>query len=267
MHDASVHDASAHDTSVLAARLRTAGCVFAEDEARILLATARTPTELESMIAAREQGQPIEHIVGWSEFCGLRVRTAPGVFVPRRRTELLATQAVLVTRPGTRVVDLCCGTGAVGFAVASAVENVELHAVDLDPAAVACARVNLAPVGGAVHEGDLFAALPDRLRGTVDVVVANAPYVPTDAIALMPVEARLFEHRLALDGGPDGLDVHRRIIAGAPDWLRPSGALLIETSDRQADITAAAIADAGFTVRIARDPDRDATAAIARRIR
>jgi release factor glutamine methyltransferase len=249
---------------VLVARLRTAGCVFAEDEARILLDSAASATELEAMIAAREEGRPIEHIVGWAEFCGLRVRTAPGVFVPRRRTEFLAAQAIRVTGPGGRVVDLCCGTGAVGLAVASAVANVELYAVDLDPAAVACAQVNLAPVGGAVHEGDVFAALPDGLRGSFDVIVANAPYVPSDAIALMPVEARLFEHRIALDGGADGLDVHRRIAACAPDWLRSSGALLIETSEGQADATATAMADAGFAIRLARDSDRDATVVVGR---
>ena len=252
------------EASAVAARLRAAGCVFADDEARILLDAADSTAALEAMIAAREQGRPIEHIVGWTQFCGLRVWTAAGVFVPRRRTEFLVAQAIRVTSPGARVVDLCCGTGAVGLAVASALESIELHAVDVDAAAVACARRNLAPIGGAVHEGDLYAALPHRLRGSVDVVVANAPYVPSDAIELMPVEARLFEHRVALDGGPDGLDVQRRIVSGAPDWLRRSGALLIETSDAQAEGTAAATADAGFTSRIARDPDRDATVVIAR---
>ena len=89
---------------------------------------------------------------------------------------------------------------------------IELHAVDIDPVAVACARRNVAVVGGEVHEGDLYDALPASLRGRVESLVANAPYVPTDAIALLPAEARVHEPRVALDGGPDGLDVQRRVI-------------------------------------------------------
>ena len=105
--------------------------------------------------------------------------------------------------------------------MATAVPGVELHAADVDPAAVACARSNVARVGGRVYEGDLFEALPDTLRGRVDVLLANVPYVPSEAIALMPPEARLHEARVALDGGADGLDVARRVIAAAPDWLAP----------------------------------------------
>src|ERR1700733_10037772 len=78
-------------------RLRAAGCVFAEDEARLILATARTPAELDAMVARRAAGLPLEHVLGWAEFCGLRIAVDPGVFVPRRRTEFLASQAVAVT--------------------------------------------------------------------------------------------------------------------------------------------------------------------------
>ena len=110
-----------------------------------------------------------------------------------------------------------------------------MHAADVDPAAVACARRNLPPV----YQGDLYAALPERLRGRVDLLVVNAPYVPTAAIATMPPEARDHEPRVALDGGADGLDVQRRVAADAPAWLRPGGALLIETGADQAPRTAA----------------------------
>ena len=135
-----------------------------------------------------------------------------------------------------------------------------LHAVDVDPAAVACARRNL--VAGQVHEGDLYAPLPADLHGRVDVVVANAPYVPTDEIALMPPEARDHEPRVALDGGADGLDVQRRVIAAAPRWLAPGGSLLIETSERQAPLTAAAMAAAGLVARVERSEELDATAVV-----
>ncbi|MYR62648.1 putative protein N(5)-glutamine methyltransferase, partial [Streptomyces sp. SID625] len=96
---------------------------------------------------------------------------------------------------------------------------VELHAADIDPAAVRCARRNIAPAGGRVHHGDLYAALPADLRGRVDVLAANVPYVPTGEVPLLPSEARDHEPPAALDGGADGLDVLRRVAAGAPDWL------------------------------------------------
>lgn len=249
----------------IAARLRAAGCVFAEEEARLLLEAARTPAELAEMVERRVAGLPLEHVLGWVEFAGRRLAVAEGVFVPRRRTELLAREAAALARPGSVVVDLCCGCGAVGVAVAAAVPGVELHAADVDPAAVRCARRNVAAVGGRVYEGDLDAPLPTRLAGRVDVLVANAPYVPTDAVGLMPPEARLHEPRVALDGGPDGLDVQRRVAAAAPRWLAPTGRLLIETSQRQAPHTAAAIAAAGLTARVVRDAELDATVVVGSR--
>jgi release factor glutamine methyltransferase len=226
--------------------LRAAGCVFAEDEAAVLRAEARTRGHLELMLARRLRGEPLEQVVGWAEFCGLRVAVAPGVFVPRRRTALLVDLAVdhLRDRTGGVVVDLCCGTGAIGLAVADGVEGVELHAADVDPAAIACARRNLGEER--VHEGDLYAALPGSLSGRVEVLAVNAPYVPTDEIALMPSEARDHEHRVALDGGVDGLDLHRRVASGAPAWLAPGGVLLLETSVEQAERTREACARAGL---------------------
>ena len=226
--------------------LRTAGCVFAEEEAAVLREEARTGGHLELMLARRVAGEPLEQVVGWAEFCGLRVRVAPGVFVPRRRSALLVDLAVehLRGEPEPIVVDLCCGTGALGLAAAHRVDGVALHAADLDPAAVVVARRNLGEER--VHEGDLYDALPGGLAGRVDVLLVNAPYVPTEEIALMPPEARDHEHRVALDGGPDGLDLHRRVAAGAGEWLRPGGVLLLETSTRQAEGTRAACERAGL---------------------
>jgi release factor glutamine methyltransferase len=251
--------------SDIIARLRAAGCVFAEDEARLLLDTARTPAELTDMVERRVAGLPLEHVVGWAEFAGQRVAVDTGVFVPRRRTELLAREAAARARPGAVVVDLCCGSGAVGVAVAAIVPGIELHAADVDPAAVRCARRNVSAVGGQVYEGDLDAPLPASLRARVDVLVANAPYVPTGAVGLMPPEARLHEPRVALDGGADGLDIQRRVAATAPRWLAPGGHLLIETSERQAPHTAAAIGAAGLTARVVHDAELDATVVVGRR--
>jgi len=242
--------------------LRAAGCVFAEEEAAVLTAEARTRGHLELMLARRAAGEPLEQIVGWAQFCGIRIAVAPGVFVPRQRTEAMVDLAVAILVDAERpvVVDLCCGTGAIGVAIAARVPDVELHAADLDPDAVACARRNVTM--GEVHEGDLYDALPGSLRGRVDVLAVNAPYVPTDAIATMPPEARDHEARIALDGGGDGLDVHRRVAAGAPDWLTPGGHLLIETGVAQAPVAADLFQRHGLRATVARSEDHDATVVI-----
>jgi release factor glutamine methyltransferase len=266
-------------------RLRAAGCVFAEDEAQLLIDAARTPEDLDAMVDRRAAGLPLEQVVGWAEFCGLRVALQPGVFVPRRRTEYLVRQAIALPGPGPAarhtppsptpaahspapagerlvVVDLCCGSGALGAAIAVALGRVELHAADIDPAAVACARRNLAAVGDQVYQGDLYEPLPPGLRGRVGLLVANVPYIPTGEIALLPPEARLHEPRAALDGGTDGLGLLRRVAAEAPDWLAPGGHLLIETSQRQAPEAAAAFARAGLTPQVATSEDLSATVII-----
>ena len=208
------------------------------------------------MVERRAAGLPLEQVLGWAEFCGLRIAVDPGVFVPRRRTEFLVQQAAALARPGAIVVDLCCGAGAIGAALAEAVEHAEVHAADLDPAAVRCARRN---VPGRVYQGDLYQPLPDRLRGRVGIVAANVPYVPTGEIEFLPPEARAHEPLVALDGGPDGLDVLRRVAAGAPDWLAPGGHLLIETSERQAPAAAAAFEASGLTARVVSSFDLSAT--------
>lgn len=261
---------SAASTAVLsatAARLRAAGCVFAEDEARLILRGAATEPERDAMVARRAAGEPLEHVVGWAGFAGLRVAVGPGVFVPRRRTEFLARRtAALAEAPAGAhprvVVDLCCGSGAVGAAVAAAVPGIELHAADVDPRAVGYARRNLGAAGTA-YTGDLFDALPAGLRGRVDVLVANVPYVPTGDVALLPAEARDHEPRVSLDGGADGLDVLRRVAAGAPAWLAPGGSLLMETSDRQASYALAALASTGLAARTLTCEELDATIVIA----
>jgi len=146
--------------------------------------------------------------------------------------------------------------------VATALGRTELHAADIDRAAVACARRNVAAVGGQVHEGDLFVPLPADLRGRVDLLLLNAPYVPTRELGMMPAEARLYEPRIALDGGPDGVEVHRRVAARAADWLAPAGRLLIETSERQAPLTAAAMRSGGLSPAVVTDDDLEATVVI-----
>jgi release factor glutamine methyltransferase len=246
-------------------RLRAAGCVFAEEEAELLRAGAAGPAELEAMVGRRVAGEPLEHVLGWAEFRGLRIAVDPGVFVPRRRTEFLVEQAAALAGPGTVVLDLCCGSGALGVALAAERPGIELVAADVDPAAVRCARRNVEPLGGRVVEGDLFAPLPGDLRGRVDVLLANVPYVPTSEIALMPPEARLHEAPVALDGGGDGLDLLRRVAAEAAGWLRPGGSLLTETGGRQAATAAALLSGGGLAARVVTDDEDEATVVIGTR--
>jgi len=242
----------------LVARLRAAGCVFAEDEAAILEREPVSPQEREAMVVRRVAGEPLELILGWAEFCGLRIRVAPGVFVPRQRSALMVELAVRAAERGMarRVLDLGCGTGALGAAVAARVPDTEIWACDIDPAAVECARRNLN--ADRVFLGDLYDPLPHDLA--FDVIVANAPYVPSDQIRNMPPEARDHEHRVALDGGTDGLDVQRRVIEQTPRRLAPGGVLVIEASQEQAPVTASLMREQGLVAEIHHDDDLYATA-------
>jgi release factor glutamine methyltransferase len=251
--------------SAIVTRLRAAGCVFAEDEARLLVSQARTPAELSAMVDRRAAGQPLEHVLGWADFCGLRIAVDPGVFVPRRRTEFLVRQAIVIAPPRPVVVDLCCGSGAVGAALAAALDGAELHAADIDPAAVRCARRNVAAAGGQVYAGDLFEPLPPALRGQVGVLAANVPYVPSAEVGLLPAEARLHEPRTALDGGADGLDVLRRVAAEASRWLAEGGSLLVETSERQEKAACETARRGGLVPRAARSAEFGATVIVATR--
>ncbi|MGW4354389.1 methyltransferase [Nocardia sp. NPDC004582] len=312
----------ASDTDTLVARLRAAGCVFAEDEAALLLDAATDADHLEALVTQRIAGFPLEHLLGWAEFRGVRVAVAPGVFVPRQRTGFLVEQAVALgrsmirpkrssptgdhlagslpspssrpaelvaargsvpgtdthiaaatprPRPGSTLValDMCCGCGALGLAFAKELANagiqVELTATDIEPAAVACARENLAALGARVFEGDLFDAVPSDLRGRVHILLANTPYVPSEHIAGMPPEARDHEPRRALDGGADGLDVLRRIAAVAADWLAPGGHLLVEESEEQAPVAADIMRAHGLTAGIVECEDMGATVVIGTR--
>ncbi|MBK4347472.1 putative protein N(5)-glutamine methyltransferase [Lacisediminihabitans changchengi] len=266
-------------------RLRAAGCVFAEEEATLLVEAATSVSgsarekhragekraagnqhldldKLEALIAQRVAGLPLEHLLGWAEFAGLRIAVGPGVFVPRRRTEFLAERAILAAQTAHPVVvDLCCGTGAVAAAIGAALPASELIASDIDPDATAYARQNLAD-RGTVFTGDLFAPLPPTLLGRVDILVANAPYVPTDDIATMPSEARDHEHRVALDGGADGLDLQRRIIAESRRWLAAGSTVLIETSAHQAATTVRLLREGGFDAHSVHSDEREATVAV-----
>ncbi len=253
---------SSDNPAELVSRLRDAGCVFAEQEAFLLISGAGSAAVLEEMVARRLAGQPLEQVLGWAAFGGLRVGIRPGVFVPRQRTEFLAAQAVrlLAGRSTALVVELCCGSGAVAMAVSAGVPGCRIYAVDVHPEAVACARANLPQA--TVLQGDLFPALPGELAGRIDVVLANAPYVPTPALATLPREARNYEPAVTLDGGRNGLDLLKRIISDAPQWLAPGGKLLLECSEGQAAAVGGLLVSAGLSPQILRNEETDATVAV-----
>ncbi|WP_082605824.1 putative protein N(5)-glutamine methyltransferase [Nocardioides sp. Root190] len=247
----------------LVERLRTAGCVFAEEEAAVLEETATGP-RLEELVLRRIAGEPLEYVVGWVAFDGDRVAIDPGVFVPRQRTAYLVEVAhsLLSTRADERagiVLDLCCGSGALGLALARRRPGLLLHATDIDPAAAACAARNLAPVRGIAHLGDLAGPVPTDLRGQVDMILANVPYVPSAAVALMPPESRDHEPLATVDGGADGLDLLRRVAALAPYWLRTGGSVVCEVSEAQVVAALDTFGAAGLHARVHRDELRDAT--------
>jgi release factor glutamine methyltransferase len=252
------------DRDALVLRLRSAGCVFAEEEAELLLGQFAGP-ELELALLDRIAGEPLEHILGWAEFAGLRIAVHPGVFVPRRRSVLLLEQVLAHLPRHGLLVELCCGAGALATAVAGGRADATVHASDIDDDAVSCARENLEPLGGQVHQGDMGAGLPPALTGRVDVVVANAPYVPSGQIGLMPVDAREHEPLRALDGGPDGTRMQDQVVAAATTLLSPTGVVVVEASRAQAEKTAARMLWRGFTPEIVLDEELSGTCVVGRR--
>lgn len=251
-------------SSGLVARLRAAGCVFAEEEAHLLSLEAQSPEHLERLVLQRIGGLPLEHVLGWVEFCGDRYALGPSVFVPRPRTAALVRRAVTIAPASATIVDLCCGCGAVGAAVARRVSGSRLYASDVDEEAVRWANRNLLPLGGEAVVGDLYSGIPSELMGAVDIITIVAPYVPTAEIDLLPHEARDFEPLVALDGGADGLEVLRRAIGQAREWLAPSGALVAEIAEDQAPSIRSFAQEQGFAAAASTDDDGATVAVIAR---
>jgi release factor glutamine methyltransferase len=229
--------------------LAAAGCVSAAAEARWLVEEAADPRALRAMVARRAAGEPLQYVVGWAPFGRLRLQVGPGVFVPRPETEGLADRAATRLRaagPRPIAVDLCTGSGAIACFLAAEVPGARVLATELDPAALAWAGRNTDRYGVELLAGDLDAPLPVELAGRVDVLCANVPYVPSGAIPTLPRDVRDHEPRLALDGGPDGLDVLRRVAAVAGRWLAPGGFLLCEIGEDQGEAAAALLAEAGL---------------------
>ncbi|MBI2872383.1 MAG: peptide chain release factor N(5)-glutamine methyltransferase [Chloroflexi bacterium] len=188
------------------------------------------------LLERRLRREPLAHIVGRREFFGLDLEVGPAALVPRQETETLVEEALKAAcqRGGScAIADVGTGCGAIAVALAVHLPAARLYATDISPEALRLARANCLRHGVgervALLEGDLLAPLPEP----VDLVVANLPYVPTAEIDTLQPEVRLHEPRIALDGGPDGLDVIRRLLCQAPRWLDAGGALLLEIDPHQ----------------------------------
>lgn len=232
-----------HVLAASAGRLALAGCVAAEAEAVELLAAAPDEPTLDAWLRRREAGEPLAWITGIARFGPIALHIEAGVYVPRAQTRDLAARAASRLPAGGRALDLCTGTGAVAAWLRTEVPDVVVIGVDLDAVAARCARRNGIPT----LLGDLGAPLRTAQGGhAFDVVTAVAPYVPTAAIELLPADVRRYEPHRALDGGADGLDLVRRVIATAQHVLRPGGWLVVEVGGEQDEVLAPVWAGHGF---------------------
>jgi release factor glutamine methyltransferase len=197
------------------------------------------------LVKRRADGEPTAYLVGKREFWGHPFRVTPAVLVPRPETELLVEAALSRLPSAGSALDLCTGSGAIGISLALERPGARVVATDVSPDALAVARENAAALGAAVElrEGDLFAPLAAGQR--FDLIASNPPYVPSGELPGLSREVRR-EPTLALDGGPDGLALLRRIVAEAPRWLAPGGALLLEMHESHAERLPALCRAAGF---------------------
>lgn len=241
------------ESDPIVARLRAAGCVFAEREAAFVRRHLIDPGDVERAVTARASGVPLEQAVGAAEFGGVTVAVAEGVFVPRRRAEAIPEVAAVLRPDAQVVVDLGCGSGAIAAVMTRRLPRAHVHAVDLDPASVVVARANGHRFGFAVHHGSWWEALPPALRGRVDLAVGYLPHVPSARIDGIHGDFRAHEPRSSVDGGSDGLDHLRAVAASMAEWLAPGGAFVTLLSAEQA---------AHVPARVAWQDDDDAVIAL-----
>lgn len=231
------------------ARLHAAGCVFAEQEAAFIRRHLANPDDIERAVVARCSGLPLEQAVGAAEFAGVTVTVADGVFVPRPRAEAIAEVAAAEHPDARVVVDLGCGSGALAAVLSMRLPAAEIHGVDIDPASVIVARTNAWRFRFSVHHGSWWDGLPSALRGRVDLAVGYLPHVPSERVNGIHGDFRAHEPRSTVDGGVDGLDQLRAVLAPMPEWLAPGGRFVTLVSTEQVGHVSG---------RIARADDQDA---------
>jgi len=237
----------------------TSGAEFAD--AMQGLATVRGVNHLDALVARRCAGEPIQYVLGHWSFRTLDLMIDGRVLIPRPETEIIAGLAIdeldrNAPDGGGVVIDLGTGSGAIGLSIAVERPGTEVVLTDASPDALAVARANLGGLGVAgrnvcIEAGSWFAAIPEALRGTIDVIVSNPPYVPSSDQLAPSVED--WEPETALRSGPDGLDDLREIVSEAPGWLRSGGALVLEMGTEQVPVVAELALAAGFEVATHKD--------------
>jgi len=205
------------------------------------------PDRLEELVQGRCSGEPLAWLVGSIRFGGEQIHVDPGVYVPRPQSEWVVETALGHLPDDGTAVDLCTGSGAIAAVLTRRRPQARVVATEIDPVAADCARAN----GVEVYLGDLAGPLPTAIVGVVDVVTAVAPYVPTDALDLLPRDVLTYEPRRALDGGQHGLRVLRRVVDAAAGLLHPGGWLVVELGADQDVRLAPDLSAHGFT-----EPDR-----------
>lgn len=232
---------------------------------------------LREAVKRRAEGEPLQYVTGEVAFRHIVVKVRRGVLIPRPETEVLVDSALeavdeaIAARGEALVADVCTGSGCIALAIANERPDARVWATDISPVAVEIALDNRARLGLSAVEvslGDLMTSLPAELEGRLDVVVSNPPYIPSADVPELPAEVAGFEPHLALDGGPDGLDVFRRLAEQSRRWLRPGGALVVELDERRVSAAAAEAVQWYESVRVVRDlagRDRIVAARLAQR--
>jgi release factor glutamine methyltransferase len=240
--------------ATIVSALEDAGCVAAAEEADELVAAARHNGHLDEMVSRRVTGEPLAWITGSVVFCHLRVAVEPGTYVPRWQSERLARRAAELLPPEGTGVDLCTGSGAIAMVMRAGRPGARVVGTEIDPLAARSARRQ----GVEVYEGRLCEPLPGELAGQVDVMTGVLPYVPSDALHLLPRDVQAFEPRRALDGGRHGLALVSEAVATSPRWLKHGGWLLLEIGPDQVKDTTTLFGQAGFVdLELLEDGDGD----------
>ncbi len=256
-----VEVAHAATIAAVADRLSAAGIHAARAEARWLVEHAVSAagsggqeTDLEALVRRRLNREPLQLVLGSWSFRTVELALEPGVFLPRPETEMvagLAIESACAAGPTPLVAEPCTGSGAIAASLLAEVPGVAVHATDIDPRAVDLARRNVAaqakPGRCTVHQGDLLDPLPPVLRGQLDVLVANPPYLPEGDTDQLDIEVATHDPVAALFGGRQGLEVVARLLSLASGWLRPGGVVVLEIDSRFGEQALIAAAGAGLS--------------------
>ena len=225
--------------------------------------------QFRNLVRRRAQGEPLQQILGETEFYSRTFKVEPGVFIPRPETERLVEEAVVLLAPPDRrllapvAVEIGCGTGIIGISLALEVPRLIVHATDINPAAVNLTKHNAHTLGAEprvqVQQGNRFDPLPSHLKGQVDLVVSNPPYVRAADIPGLATEVSEHDPVEALDGGEDGLVFYRALASTVGAWLRPGGHVAVEIGDEQGQDVEDIFSASGLEdIRVIRDyADRD----------